>query len=134
MSTNVSMADSLRLATTAPEATWRGDHDRALEMFPRSAVNSRCWRFPPGVFAARPTALFVDEPSLGLAPMFLATDRFRQTGITVLIVEQQYVERALAVAATTTVLAKGEAAWHGAADGADQRAVAARCLGGQPAR
>lgn len=69
----------------------------------------------------RPKVLLVDEPSLGLAPIvtdeiFHVLERLnRELGMAIVIVEQ-YVERALAIADYAWVLAKGEVAYSGEAD------------------
>jgi branched-chain amino acid transport system ATP-binding protein len=84
-------------------------------------------------FGARPVLLLLDEPSLGLAPkvvdqVFAAIERFRAEGITVVLVEQ-YVERALAVADTAAVLQKGSVTWSGPSGDIDLDLLAADYLG-----
>jgi branched-chain amino acid transport system ATP-binding protein len=61
--------------------------------------------------AARPAVLLLDEPSLGLAPtvvsgVFDALARIRETGVTILLVEQR-AQRTVALADRTHVLANG---------------------------
>ncbi len=78
------------------------------------------------VLAAPPRLLVADEMSLGLAPMmvdmvFESLERAKAAGVTVLLVEQ-YVERALALADDAIVLLQGTVAWAGAA--ADAHAAA----------
>jgi branched-chain amino acid transport system ATP-binding protein len=85
---------------------------------------------------AEPRVLLLDEPSLGLAPrivdeVFAAITAFRAEGMSVVLVEQ-YVHRALAVADDTVVLASGRVAWAGPAGELDERALAERYLGGAP--
>ena len=86
------------------------------------------------VLAAPPKLLIADEMSLGLAPMmvdvvFDALDRVKQAGVTILLVEQ-YVERALALADDAIVLRQGEIAWSGAAADAHAEVVSSY-LGGE---
>jgi branched-chain amino acid transport system ATP-binding protein len=141
---NLTVADNLRLATAAPERAWRADLDAALELFPRLGErrNQVAGTMSGGeqqmlalarAFAARPRLLLLDEPSLGLAPrvveqVFAAVDRFRAQRTTVVLVEQ-YVQRALAVADDVMVLQKGAVAWRGPAAAVDVEALAARYLG-----
>jgi len=66
---------------------------------------------------ARPTLLMLDEPSLGLSPIMLAevfdtVKRIAAEGVTVLLVEQN-VEQALALAARGYVLETGSVALSG---------------------
>lgn len=73
---------------------------------------------------SRPKVLLLDEPSLGLAPaivdrIFAMIDRLRETGLTILLVEQNAV-KALATAERAYVMALGEIATAGEA-----RAIAA---------
>lgn len=68
---------------------------------------------------SRPALLMLDEPSLGLAPLivkeiFSIIDGLRQTGVTILLVEQN-ARAALAVADYGHVLEMGEVGLHGPA-------------------
>jgi branched-chain amino acid transport system ATP-binding protein len=79
------------------------------------------------VLAAPPRLLVADEMSLGLAPRMVDTvfdvvRRARAQGVTVLLVEQ-YVERALALADDVIVMRRGEIAWQGPAAGAREQLV-----------
>jgi len=88
------------------------------------------------VLAAPARLLVVDELSLGLAPavvdaVYDGLMAIRQQGTALLVVEQQ-VERALAIADQAVVLAHGRVAWSGpAAEAADVAATEA--LGPAPA-
>jgi branched-chain amino acid transport system ATP-binding protein len=68
---------------------------------------------------SRPAVLMMDEPSLGLAPLivrdiFLIIETLRQTGVTVVLVEQN-ARAALAVADHGYVLEMGEIGLQGPA-------------------
>ncbi len=68
---------------------------------------------------SQPTLLMLDEPSLGLAPLivkeiFSIIDTLRQTGVTIVLVEQN-ARAALAVADQGYVLEMGEIGLHGPA-------------------
>src|SRR3954470_10243036 len=71
------------------------------------------------VLVERPRLLIADELSLGLAPLvvdevYRTLDTIRSTGTTLLIIEQ-HVSHALAIADDVVVLAKGEVAYQGPA-------------------
>jgi branched-chain amino acid transport system ATP-binding protein len=64
-----------------------------------------------------PQVVMLDEVSMGLAPLvidqiFEALDRLARTGVALLLVEQ-YVSRALAMADTVYVLTRGRVTWSG---------------------
>jgi len=85
------------------------------------------------VLATPPRLLIVDELSLGLAPaivdnVYEALVAIRETGCAVLVVEQQ-VDRALAIADEAILLSRGLVAWSGPASGA--AAAMDRVLGGR---
>jgi branched-chain amino acid transport system ATP-binding protein len=72
------------------------------------------------VLATEPRVLIVDELSLGLAPVVVDTVyegllTIRDTGCALIVVEQQ-VDRALAIADQAVCLAHGAVAWSGPAD------------------
>jgi branched-chain amino acid transport system ATP-binding protein len=74
------------------------------------------------VLAAPPRLLIVDELSLGLAPVVIDAVyegllAVRESGCALLVVEQQ-VDRALAIAETAVLLAHGSVSWAGPAAGA----------------
>ena len=141
---NLTVADNLRLATAAPERRWHDELQAALELFPRLVERKhQLARTMSGgeqqmlalarAFAARPRLLLLDEPSLGLAPkvvdeVFRTIRRFMAENIAVVLVEQ-YVERAIAVADDVVVLRHGAVDWSGPAAAADLDALAERYLG-----
>lgn len=69
---------------------------------------------------SRPSLLMLDEPSLGLAPLlveeiFQLVAQLRETGVTILLVEQN-VERTLEVADRTYLLNTGRVEFEGSAE------------------
>ena len=85
------------------------------------------------VLATPPRLLIVDELSLGLAPaivdnVYETLVRIRETGCAVLVVEQQ-VDRALAIADEALLLARGLVAWSGPAS--EAAAAMDKVLGGR---
>jgi len=85
------------------------------------------------VLAAPPRLLVVDELSLGLAPaivdsVYEALVAIRGTGCAVLVVEQQ-VDRALAIADHAVLLARGLVVWSGVPDQASD--AMEKVLGGR---
>ena len=143
----LTVAENLRLSSGAPESVLSERIDVALDLFPRLAERRTqvAGTLSGGeqrmlalgrALVADPRVLLLDEPSLGLAPkvvdeVFQAVDRFRSLGTSVVLVEQ-YVHRALAVADTAVVLASGRVAWSGPAGDLDEADLAARYLGGAP--
>ncbi len=80
-----------------------------------------------------PKVILVDEPSLGLAPrivdrIYEVLARFAARGISLVIVEQ-YVQRALALASTVYVLSRGEVIHTGQASELDPDQIYQRYLG-----
>ena len=85
------------------------------------------------MLATPPRLLIVDELSLGLAPaivdnVYETLVRIRETGCAVLVVEQQ-VDRALAIADEALLLARGLVAWSGPAS--EAAAAMDKVLGGR---
>lgn len=84
---------------------------------------------------SRPKLLMLDEPSLGLAPMLVAeifalVARLRETGVTILLVEQN-VERTLEIADRAYLLNTGQVEFEGPAKELRQRVdVVSTYLGG----
>ena len=69
--------------------------------------------------AVEPKLLIADEMSLGLAPIvvdavFESLERVRDAGISVLLIEQ-FVHRALAIANQCVILSRGRVGWSGPA-------------------
>jgi branched-chain amino acid transport system ATP-binding protein len=85
------------------------------------------------VLATPPRLLIVDELSLGLAPaivdnVYETLVKIRETGCAVLVVEQQ-VDRALAIADHAVLLSRGLVAWSGPAS--EAAGAMDRVLGGR---
>jgi branched-chain amino acid transport system ATP-binding protein len=136
---HLSVIDNLRamLRYAVPKEDRARALDRAVELFPvlGSRRKQAAGTLSGGeqqmlslarVLAAPPKLLIADEMSLGLAPLmvdmvFESLDRAKAAGVTILLVEQ-YVERALALADDAIVLLQGAVAWSGAA--VDARAAA----------
>ena len=141
---NLTVSDNLRMSTARPERQWADELAATLELFPRLAErrSQLAGTLSGGeqqmlalarAFAARPVLLLLDEPSLGLAPkivdeVFETIERFRAAGIAVVLVEQ-YVHRALAVADRVIVLSKGRVQFSGPASGIDVDRLAHDYLG-----
>ncbi len=84
-------------------------------------------------YLTNPKVVLVDEPSLGLAPrivdrIYEVLARFAARGISLVIVEQ-YVQRALALASTVYVLSRGEVIHTGQASELDPDQIYQRYLG-----
>jgi len=120
------------------------DLDRAIKAFPvlgerlgqragsmsggqqQMLALARCW-------LARPSCVVLDEVSMGLAPrvvdeIFAALQQLATEGVALLLVEQ-YVDRALAMADRVQLLDRGRTAYAGPADGIDREAVLRGYLG-----
>ncbi len=75
--------------------------------------------------AVTPKLIIADEMSLGLAPLvaedvFEGLDEARRSGITVVLIEQ-FVHRALALADQCVILSRGRVGWSGPAVGRPSR-------------
>ena len=128
----LSVLDNLRMA--ARLAGGRGERrsaiDRAFALFPvLSERRSQSAGTLSGgeqqmlglarALAVEPRLIVADEMSLGLAPrvverVFEALGAVRDQGITLILIEQ-FVHRALAVADRCVILTRGSVAWEGAA-------------------
>jgi branched-chain amino acid transport system ATP-binding protein len=129
---DLTVADNLRLggATTA-ESTRKELLDDMLELFPvlRDRYDAKAGQMSGGeqqqlavarALMSQPKLLLLDEPSLGLAPLVVASvfeliAKLRERGVTILLVEQN-IERALEVADRGYVLSTGRVRASGRAD------------------
>jgi branched-chain amino acid transport system ATP-binding protein len=127
---SMTVAENIRLGGTGRQdkAAMAQDHDRVLTMFPilGQRYQQKAGQLSGGeqqmlaigrAIMARPRLLLIDEPSLGLAPLLVnqvydAVTALRQGGVTVLVVEQN-VHRALAVADRTYVMNSGSVTMAG---------------------
>ncbi len=137
---HLSVIDNLRvlLRYAVPRAERAAALDRALELFPvlgerrRQQAGTLSGGEQPmlslaRVLAAPPRLLVADEMSLGLAPrlvdlVFESLQKARQEGVAILLIEQ-YVERALALADEAAILRRGLVAWRGPAKEAHAQLV-----------
>ena len=111
-------------------AQWRSRLDDVYDLFPRLkerrvqeagtlSGGERQMLAVGRSLMSRPSLLMLDEPSLGLAPLivkeiFSIIDTVRQTGVTIVLVEQN-ARAALAVADHGYVLEMGDVSLHGPA-------------------
>jgi branched-chain amino acid transport system ATP-binding protein len=84
-------------------------------------------------YIANPKVVLVDEASLGLAPLvvnaiFEFIERIASEGVSLLIVEQ-YINRALALASSVYLLHQGQIVYSGASAGLDEERVFALYAG-----
>lgn len=84
-------------------------------------------------YLTKPKIVLVDEPSLGLAPrivdrIYEVLARFVARGVSLVIVEQ-YVQRALALANTVYILSRGEVIHKGRGEELDPDEIYQRYLG-----
>jgi len=138
---HLSVSDNLRvlLRYAVPRRERATAVERAIELFPVLAERRRqqAGTLSGGeqqmlslarVLAAPPTLLVADEMSLGLAPrlvdlVFESLAKARDEGVTILLIEQ-YVERALALAGEAVILRRGQVAWRGPSKDAHTELVA----------
>ena len=127
---SMTVAENIRLGGTGRQdkAAIAQDRDRVLAMFPilQQRLQQKAGQLSGGeqqmlaiarAIMARPRLLLIDEPSLGLAPLIVnqvyeAVSALRDGGVTVLVVEQN-VHRALAVADRTYVMNSGSVTMAG---------------------
>src|SRR6267143_2095188 len=103
--------DNLRLGAIRLRGDLSERHAFVYGLFPRLAERRRQ---PGGTLMSAPRLLLLDEPFLGLAPMVVAEilkalEKLRQTGLTLLMVEQK-LDIALGFASRAYVLIKGRVA------------------------
>jgi branched-chain amino acid transport system ATP-binding protein len=138
----LSVRENLRLQ--APP--WNKDAalDEALDAFPilRDRLSQRAGSMSGGqqqmlalarAYLAKPSVVLLDEVSMGLAPrivdeIFESLQRLARSGVTLLIVEQ-FVNRALAMADTVHLLKRGHLTFSGPPAELDEQAVLAGYLG-----
>jgi len=148
---SLSIADNLRLAADIlPRPDRAGRIDRVYGMFPDIADRSgrRAGALSGGqrqmlavarALIVEPTVLILDEPSAGLSPkivgeVFARLENIKRSGVAIVLVEQN-VKAALAVADRAVILVEGQVRHEGTAMGlADDPLVAALYLGAQRER
>ena len=144
----LSVNENLRMAVAQLKRSERADAvTRAIELFPvlGQRRSQRAGSLSGGeqqmlalarALAVPPKLIIADEMSLGLAPIvtesvFQALGQARDMGITILLIEQ-FVHRALKLADSCVILARGQVSWTGAAADAGD-AVLERYLGSSEA-
>jgi branched-chain amino acid transport system ATP-binding protein len=146
----LNVSDNLRMATRqlGGRADRRAGVDRAIALFPPlgSRMKQQAGSLSGGeqqmlamarALAVEPRLIIADEMSLGLAPLvveqvFERLEVARAAGITILLIEQ-YVKRALAIADRCVIMTRGVVSWTGPASQAGPE-VLDRYLGNSSAR
>jgi branched-chain amino acid transport system ATP-binding protein len=140
----LSVTDNLKMAVAQePRGERAAAIERAVEHFPvlGNRSNQRAGSLSGGeqqmlalarALAVTPKLVIADEMSLGLAPLmtesvFESLERARTEGITIVLIEQ-FVHRALAMADSCVILTRGQVGWSGSAAEAGQE-VLERYLG-----
>ncbi len=135
----LSVMDNLRMAVAQERRNDRATAiERAIDRFPvlGQRRNQRAGSLSGGeqqmlalarALAVSPTLVIADEMSLGLAPIvtesvFEALEAARAEGITI-VLSEQFVHRALAMADTCVILTRGEVGWSGPASEAGQEVI-----------
>jgi branched-chain amino acid transport system ATP-binding protein len=141
---SLTVLDNLRLQAPAKGASLQETVERAVAVFPalKPRMNELAGRLSGGqqqmlalarAYVTKPEVILLDEVSMGLAPlivdeMFRAFHDIADTGVAMILVEQ-YVNRALAMADTVVLLNKGAVAYSGPPSDLDERAVLQGYLG-----
>ncbi len=135
----LSVIDNLRMAVAQEPRGERSEAiERAIEQFPVLGERSyqRAGSLSGGeqqmlalarAFAVSPKLIIADELSLGLAPsvtesVFRSLDQARSAGITI-VLSEQFVHRALKMADSCVILARGRVGWAGPASEAGQEVL-----------
>ncbi|HTU37660.1 MAG TPA: ABC transporter ATP-binding protein [Acidimicrobiales bacterium] len=135
----LSVIDNLKMAVAQERRPDRVPAiDRAIERFPilGKRRSQRAGSLSGGeqqmlalarALAVSPKLIIADEMSLGLAPLvaesvFEGLDQARQAGITI-ILSEQFVHRALAMADSCVILNRGQVGWSGPAADAGQEVI-----------
>jgi branched-chain amino acid transport system ATP-binding protein len=135
----LSVIDNLRMAVAQERRGERaGSIDRAIELFPvlGQRRSQRAGSLSGGeqqmlalarALAIPPRLVIADEMSLGLAPMvaesvFRSLEEAAKSGITIVLIEQ-FVQRALALADSCIILTRGRVGWSGPASEAHQEVL-----------
>jgi branched-chain amino acid transport system ATP-binding protein len=135
----LTVSENLRMAVRQLKRSVRGEAiDRAITLFPvlGDRRTQRAGTLSGGeqqmlalarVLVVQPKLIIADEMSLGLAPLVVETvfeglDEVRRTGITVVLIEQ-FVHRALAMADHCVILSRGRVGWSGSAADAHQEVI-----------
>ena len=135
----LSVVENLRMAVRRLKRPERSAAiDRTIELFPVLGARrtQRAGTLSGGeqqmlalarALAVTPRLLIADEMSLGLAPMvaeavFKSLEEARKSGITIVLIEQ-FVHRALALADSCVILTRGRVGWSGPASEAHQEVI-----------
>jgi branched-chain amino acid transport system ATP-binding protein len=135
----LSVVDNLRMAVGREKRHERAAAiDRAIDRFPvlGQRRGQRAGSLSGGeqqmlalarALAVSPKLIIADEMSLGLAPIvtesvFQGLDEARRSGITIVLTEQ-FVHRALAMADNCVILTRGQVGWAGPASEAGQQVI-----------
>jgi branched-chain amino acid transport system ATP-binding protein len=135
----LSVIDNLRMAVAQEKRGDRSDAiDRAIGLFPvlGQRRNQRAGSLSGGeqqmlalarALAVPPRLIIADEMSLGLAPIvaesvFRSLEEAAKSGITIVLIEQ-FVHRALALADSCVILTRGQVGWSGPASEARQEVL-----------
>jgi branched-chain amino acid transport system ATP-binding protein len=135
----LSVIDNLRMAVAQEKRGGRADAiDRAIGLFPvlGQRRTQRAGSLSGGeqqmlalarALAVPPRLIIADEMSLGLAPIvaesvFRSLQEAAQSGITIVLIEQ-FVHRALALADSCVILTRGRVGWSGPANEAGKEVL-----------